>query len=106
MLSSSSCRGLAQFMEDFGAIDSGFVGSKYTGVITKKGWLTLERDWTGRFAMWIGDCTVLELECGNKPRHFRFEVVWVCNDSSFEVVQRAWSQPISGSSTFSFTRKL
>ena len=118
--------GLENFVADVGALDLGFSGPKFTWSNRRVGWANVRErldrslcniDWQSLFPNAriqhltthnsdhnpIVLDTHLDLSKGSKP--FRFEAMWVRDESNKEVVRHAWDFQVDGSHHYRLTKK-
>jgi hypothetical protein len=121
-----SSRYFRDFVSNVGAIDLGFCGPKFTWSNRRAGWANIRErldrglcnaDWQQLFPKAgvkhltapnsdhnpILLDTHQEVSKGSRP--FRFEAMWTKEDSSSEVVERAWSLQVEGSHNYSLVKK-
>ena len=122
----SSSRCFQNFISNVGAIDLGFCGPKFTWTNKKVGWANIRErldrgicnvDWQSLFpkagvkhltAPNSDHLPILldtDMEVCSGPRPFRFKAMWVRDDSSKEVVQKAWDIPVEGSLSSKLVQK-
>uniref|UniRef100_A0A2N9FSP0 CCHC-type domain-containing protein n=1 Tax=Fagus sylvatica TaxID=28930 RepID=A0A2N9FSP0_FAGSY len=122
-----SSKYFTNFVDHVGAIDLGFSGSKYTWSNKRSGWANIRErldrgicnaDWQSMFPkagvkhlsapnsdhIPILLDTHLESHSGTRP--FRFEAMWVKDESSVNVVQDAWAIAVEGSQNFRLVKRL
>lgn len=114
-------------MSSVGTIDLGFSGPKYTWSNKRVGWANIRErldrgicnaDWQRLFPKAaVRHLTALtsdhnpiildthvDICSGNRP--FRFEAMWTKEESSLEVVYKAWSSLVEGSHSFQLAHKI
>jgi hypothetical protein len=122
----SSSSSFLTFVSNTGAIDLGFNGPRFTWSNRKEGWENVREkldrglcndDWQRLFLRAgikhlstpnsdhnpIILNTHLELQKGVRP--FRFEAMWARDESSSEVVDKAWAMQVEGSHNFRLAQK-
>uniref|UniRef100_A0A2N9GUT0 Uncharacterized protein n=1 Tax=Fagus sylvatica TaxID=28930 RepID=A0A2N9GUT0_FAGSY len=122
----SSSSSFLTFVSNTGAIDLGFNGPRFTWSNRREGWANVREkldrglcndDWQRLFLRAgikhlsapnsdhnpIILNTHLELQKGVRP--FRFEVMWARDESSSEVVDKAWAMQVEGSHNFRLAQK-
>jgi exonuclease III len=116
-----SSKYFTNFVDHVGAIDLGFSGSKYTWSNKRSGWANIRErldrgicnaDWQSMFPKagvkhlsapnsdHIPILLDTHLESHSGARPFRFEAMWVKDESSVNVVQNAWAIAVEGSQNF------
>jgi hypothetical protein len=122
-----SSKSLQNFMNDVGAIDLGFCGSKFTRSNRRAGLANIcERldrgicnvDWQALFpkagvkhltAANSDHCPIIldtSMEMSKGVRPFRFEAMWTKDRSSLGVIENAWASEVEGYQKFKLPKKL
>uniref|UniRef100_A0A2N9IVJ6 Endonuclease/exonuclease/phosphatase domain-containing protein n=1 Tax=Fagus sylvatica TaxID=28930 RepID=A0A2N9IVJ6_FAGSY len=125
-LSTSSSRCFQNFIYNVSAIDLGFCDPRFTWTNKRVGWANIRErldrgicnvDWQSLFpkagvkhltAPNSDHLPILldtNMEVCSGPRPFQFEVMWVRDNSSKEVVQKAWDIPVEGSQSSKLVQK-
>jgi hypothetical protein len=122
-----SSRCFQNFVSSVGAIDLGFCGPKFTWTNRRAGWANIKErldrgicnpDWQSLFPKAgvrhlvapnsdynpILLDTHLESSKGSRP--FRFEAMWARDESSIEVVEKAWAIPVKGSQNLKLMKRI
>ena len=126
-LGEASTRSFSNFVHATGAIDLGFIGSRFTWSNKREGLANIKerldkavcnQEWQCLFPK-AGVKHVVAPASDHAPiildtlmdqlvraRPFRFEAMWTRDDSSFGIVEKAWQGMVVGSHCFKLARKI
>ena len=126
-LGEASTRSFSNFVHATGAIDLGFIGSRFTWSNKREGLANIKerldkavcnQEWQCLFPK-AGVKHVVAPASDHAPiildtlmdqlvraRPFRFEAMWTRDDSSFGIVEKAWQGMVEGSHCFKLAKKI
>ena len=126
-LGEASTRSFSNFVHATGAIDLGFIGSRFTWSNKHEGLANIKerldkavcnQEWQRLFpragvkhlvAPTSDHAPIIldtHMDQSVRARPFRFEAMWTRDDSSFGIVEKAWQGLVEGSHCFKLARKI